>query len=73
MKKLNLDPFKLVLLGLLTWLCFSMHGISKNGRYVHCPDNYCFYDTQTGSVYEYLSDTSGHSPKHQRFGIGIDK
>jgi hypothetical protein len=52
MKKINIDIFKLSLIILLIWICYSLHNFSKNGRFQLHNSNYnIVIDTRTGRTY----------------------
>lgn len=53
MKKLELTPFKIVVLILMIWASYSIHNISKNGRYQSRQDQFGIVDTRSGKVYYY--------------------
>jgi len=65
MKKLNLDIFKILLIGILAFMAYTVYEASQNNRY-QFGERDSILDTRTGEVYlfeHYDTDSKYHTTK----------
>lgn len=61
MEKFKVDIFKGVLIALLIWIAFSIHGLSNKGRYQFSNSTIeIIIDTKTGKIFKLVIKDDGN-------------
>lgn len=70
MKRLNLDFFKLMIIVLLSWIAYSIHNFSGNGRYVEIDGG--VLETRTGKQYDRIVAGKDSLDTYEQFANSVE-